>query len=72
MRITLIILLTLITCLQTYSQAKYPSGPVYFEIDNENDDLKGIFEWTGRHDTCYRENAFINDESSIHNKSYIF
>lgn len=73
MRITLIILLTLITCLQTYSQAKYPSGPVYFEIDNENDDLKGIFEWTGGGMILVTgENAFINDESSIHNKRLHF
>ena len=73
MRLYIIAFLLVFTSILSHAQSKYPNGPVYFEIDNENDDLKGIFEWTGGGMILVTgENAFINKESSIHNKQIHF
>ncbi len=61
MRLYIIAFLLVFTITLSHAQSKYPNGPVYFEIDNENDDLKGIFEWTGGGMILVTgENAFIN------------
>lgn len=73
MRYLLLILLLFSVSVQLNAQSRVPTGPVYFEIDNDNDDLKGMFEWAGGGIILVTgQNSFINEQSSIHNKKIHF
>lgn len=68
MKIYILNLLLIFACINAFGQAQAPTGPVYFEINNENDELKSIHEWVGGGMILLTgENAFLNKNSSIHN-----
>lgn len=57
----------------TFAQTGFPRGPVFFEINDNDDEFQGIFE---KVDDGYilvtGHRAFINMESSIHDKKLHF